>query len=443
MSVESRGARLTTTWVVALAGMLATASAVAADVVIHAGRLIDGVSKVERRQVSILIHDDRIAGVENGFVSGPTGARVIDLVDKTVLPGLIDCHVHITATWRSTDPVRDLVTRSDEDDAIEATVSARNTLLAGFTSIRDLGASTHVIVALKRAVSSGVIEGPRMWVAGPILGPTGGHSDDATGLNPQVRNPHWLENIVDGPDEARRTVRRLWREGVDLIKIAPSGGVLSIGDDPSLQLMQDDEIKAVVETAHSLGMKVAAHAHGKQAIDRSITLGVDSIEHGSYADQASYTLMKAHGVYLVPTLLIGAEGLKRVDAHPEEFDSSTIQKGHVIVPMLSKNLHDAYKVGVKIAFGTDTLGLSRHGDNAREFALMVGAGMSPIDAIWAATHNAAELIGRPDDIGALAPGHYADIIAVDGDPLVDVRALEQVDFVMQGGRTVKVAGKPL
>ena len=357
-AMSSDSSRAITIWLLAFAGTLVAASAGAVDIVVHAGRLIDGVAKVERTQVSILIHDDRITGVEDGFVSGPAGARVVDLADKTVLPGLIDCHDHITSTWRSGDTVRDLFTRSDEDDAIEATVSARNTLLAGFTSIRDVGASTRVVVALKRAVSSGVIEGPRMWVAGPVLGPTGGHGDEAGGLNPEVRNPHWLESIVDGPEEARRTVRRLRREGVDLIKIAPSGGVLSIGDDPSLQLMQDDEIKAVVETAHSLGMKVAAHAHGKQAIDHSIILGVDSIEHGSYADQASYVLMKAHGVFLVPTLLIGVEGLKRVDsAHPEEFDPSTIQKGHIIVPMLSKNLHNAYKAGVKIAFGTDTLGL--------------------------------------------------------------------------------------
>ncbi len=429
-------------WLVALCGMLAAVGSRASDIVIHAGRLIDGVSKVERPRVSILIHDDRIVAVESGFIAGPSGARVVDLETKTVLPGLIDCHDHITSTWRSSDPVRDLVTRTDEDDAIEATVSARDTLLAGFTSIRDVGASTKVIVALKRAASSGVIEGPRMWVAGPVLGPTGGHGDDANGLNPMVRDPQWLENIVDGPDEARRTVRRLWREGADLIKIAPSGGVMSIGDDPSLQLMQDDEMKAVIETAHSLGMKVAAHAHGKQAIDHSIILGVDSIEHGSYADQASYALMKARGVYLVPTLLVGVEGLKRADAHPDEFDSSTLKKGHAIVPMLSKNLHDAYKAGVKIAFGTDTFGLSSHGDNAREFSLMVNAGMSEIDAIWAATHNAAELIGRPQDIGAVAPGHYADIIAVNGDPLVNIRVLEEVGFVMQGGRVVKENGKP-
>lgn len=435
--------RFTITWLAALTGIASVPSAGAADVVIHAGRLIDGASKLERQQVSIIIHDDRIAAVENGFVSGPTGARVIDLANKTVLPGLIDCHDHITSTWRSVDPVRDQVTRSDEDDAIESTISARNTLLAGFTSVRDLGASTRVVVALKRAVNSGVIEGPRMWVAGPVLGPTGGHSDNASGLNPEVGNPRWLENIVDSPEEARRTVRRLAREGVDLIKIAPSGGVLSVGDDPSLQLMQDDEIKEIVATAHSLGMKVAAHAHGKQAIDHAVRLGVDSIEHGSYADRESYALMKAHGVYLVPTLLIGAEGLKLADAHPEAFDPLTLQKGHVVVPMLSKNLHDAYKAGVKIAFGTDTIGLSRHGNNAREFALMVGAGMSPIDAIWAATHNAAELIGKSGDIGAVAPGKYADVIAVDGDPLVDIRVLERVEFVMQGGRVVKEDGKSL
>jgi len=442
VTVDGNVSGLKTIWLSVLSGLLTATNVAASDAVIHAGHLIDGASKVERRQVSILIHDDRIVGVEDGFVPARAGALVIDLADKTVLPGLIDCHVHITSTWRPGDPVRDMVTRSDEDDAIEATVSARNTLLAGFTSIRDVGASTQVVVALKRAVNSGVIEGPRMWVAGPLLGPTGGHGDDANGLNPEVRSPHWLDGIVDGPDEARRTVRRLRREGADLIKIAPSGGVMSIGDDPALQLMEDDEIKAVVDTAHSLGMKVAAHAHGKQAIDRAVTLGVDSVEHGSYGDQASYALMKAHGVYLVPTLLVGVEGLKRADAHPEEFDSSTLQKGHALVPMLSRNLHDAYKAGVKIAFGTDTFGLSRHGDNAREFALMVGAGMSPIDAIWAATHNAAELIGKAGDVGSVAPGHYADLIAVNGNPLEDIRVLEQVVFVMQGGRIVKAGGKP-
>jgi len=433
--------------VILFAGLLALAQSVvpgaaaARDVVIHAGRLIDGMSKVERQRISIVIHDDRITAVREGFEPPAPGAELIDLSGQTVLPGLIDAHDHITSTWRPTDPVRDLATRTNEDDAIEATISARNTLQAGFTSIRDVGAATSVVVALKRAINNGVIEGPRMWVAGPVLGPTGGHGDSADGLSPRMSNPDWTESIIDGPDAARRTVRQLRREGVDLIKIAPSGGVMSIDDDPALQLMQDDEIKAVVDTAHGLGMKVAAHAHGKKAIDRAILLGVDSIEHGSYADDESYALFKAHGVYLVPTLLAGEEGLKLADAHPEQFDPSTLRKGHQIVPMLSANLHNAYRAGVKIAFGTDTFGLSRHGENAKEFALMVRAGMTPMDAIWAATHAAADLIGKPEDIGAIAAGRYADIIAVDGDALTEIRTLEDVRFVMKGGRIVKAEGR--
>jgi imidazolonepropionase-like amidohydrolase len=295
-------------------------------------------------------------------------------------------------------------------------------------------------VALKRAVNTGVVPGPRMWVAGPVLGPTGGHGDYANGLNPQITDPEWKEVIVDGPEEARKTVRRLWREGVDLIKIAPSGGVLSVGDDPSLQLMQDDEIKAIVDAAHALGMKVAAHAHGKTAIDHAITLGVDSIEHGTYGDAASYRLYKTHGTYLVPTLLVAEAGIKVLLAHADGLEPSMIAKAKAIMPMMSRNLSGAYEAGVKIAFGTDTFGFSKPGENAQEFALMVHANMSPIDAIWAATHNAAELIGHPDDIGAISPGHYADLIAVGGDPLSDITSLEHVDFVMKGGTVVKGAG---
>jgi imidazolonepropionase-like amidohydrolase len=418
-------------------------AAQARDVVIHAGRLIDGVTKAERRQVSILIHDDRVTAVQPGFVAGPAGAEVIELADKTVLPGLIDCHDHITMNWHKGDPIREAVTRTDDDDAIEATVSARNTLLAGFTAIRDVGASTAVIVALKKAVADGVVPGPRMWVSGSALGPTGGHGDPANGLDQELEHPHWTDSLVDSPEAARRAVRTLKRAGADLVKIMPSGGVMSIGDDPSLQLMEDDEIKAVIETAHSLDMKVAAHAHGKVAIDHTIALGVDSIEHGSYADAGSYTLFKKYGAYLVPTMLVGQKVYERAQQHPEELNPSTAQKALTIGPMLQKNLHDAYAAGVKIAFGTDTFGLSRHGENAQEFAIMVKAGMTPIDAIWAATHNAADLIGAPGDIGAVAPGRYADIIAVDGDPLSDITTLEHVGFVMKGGQVVKAGGKPI
>ena len=418
-------------------------SAQARDVVIHAGRLIDGVTKTERMRVSILIHDDRIASVVPGFVAGPAGAEVIDLTEKTVLPGLIDCHDHITANWHDGDPIRLAVTRTSADDAIEATVSARNTLLAGFTSIRDVGATTSVIVALKKAVNADVIPGPRMWVSGNPLGPTGGHGDPANGLDPEFEHPHWTESLIDSPEAARHAVRMLKRDGADLIKIMPSGGVMSIGDDPALQLMEDDEIKAVIDTAHALDMKVAAHAHGKVAIDHTIAMGVDSIEHGSYADAGSYAAFKKHGTYLVPTMLVGAKVYERAKQHPEQLNPSTAQKALVIGPLLQRNLHDAYAAGVKIAFGTDTFGLSRHGENAQEFAIMVRAGMTPIDAIWAATHNAADLIGASADIGAVAPGHFADIIAVDGQPLSDITTLERVGFVMKGGKVVKAAGKPV
>jgi len=232
--------------------------------------------------------------------------------------------------------------------------------------------------------------------------------------------------------------------GADLIKIMPSGGVLSIADDPNAQLMADDEIKAVIDTAHSLGMKVAAHAHGKQAIDHTVALGVDSIEHGSFADAESDALMKKHGTYLVPTMLVAQTVVDIAKAHPEQLNPSSAAKALAVAPRIRDNLARAYKNGVKIAFGTDQ-GLAPHGTNAKEFALMVGAGMSPIDAIMAATHNAADLIGDTKDIGSIQSGRYADIVAVAGDPLADVTELERVRFVMKGGKIYKrdgVVAKP-
>jgi imidazolonepropionase-like amidohydrolase len=435
--------RKTTKWTgfVGAALVLAAAgTARAEDIVIHAGRLIDGVGKAPRETVSILVHDDRVTAVVAGFVS-PAGARVIDLSRSTVLPGLIDCHVHITQSFHPGDPIRSAVTRTAFDDEIDAVNNARATLMAGFTSVRDVGADTQVVVALKKGVNAGVIPGPRLWVAGAPLGPTGGHGDSANGLDPELSHPGWGDNLIDSPEAARRAVRTLRREGADLIKIMPSGGVMSIGDDPKLQLMADDEIKAVIDTAHALGMKVAAHAHGEVAINHTLELGVDSIEHGSYADAASYETFKTHGAYLVPTMLVGAKVYQHAKDHPEDLNPSTAAKALVIGPMLRKNLHDAYAAGVKIAFGTDTFGMSAHGENAQEFALMVGAGMPPAEAIWAATHNAADLIGDAADIGSIQPGRFADIIAVDADPLADVSALEHVAFVMKGGKVVKAGGK--
>jgi len=421
--------------ILALSGGLAAAK----DLAIHAGRLIDGTGKAPQSQVTILVHDDRITGVQSGFTA-PAGAEVIDLSTATVLPGLIDDHVHITQSFHKGDPIHTAMTRTAYDDEIDAVANARATLLAGFTSVRDVGGETGVVVALKRAINAGVVPGPRMWVAGTPLGPTGGHGDAANGLDPELEHPGWTANLIDSPEAARRTVRRLRREGADLIKIMPSGGVMSIGDDPKLQLMEDDEIKAVIETAHSLGMKVAAHAHGKQAIDHTLALGVDSIEHGTYADAESYKLFKAHNAYFVPTMLVGAKVVEHAKTHPEDLNPSTVRKALTVVPYMLQNMHNAYAAGVKIAFGTDTFGMSNHGENAQEFALLVGAGMPPMEAIKAATWNAADLIGDTADIGSVQAGRYADLIAVDADPLKDVTVLEHVAFVMKGGVVVKAKG---
>jgi len=422
----------------ALAFALATASQ-AADVAIHAGRLIDGTGAAPRSQVTILVHDDRIVSVTPGFTQ-PAGASVINLSGATVLPGLIDCHVHITGQFDGGDPIRELVTETDYDAAYKNPAYARATLLAGFTSVRDVGGSTELVVAMKRAIAKGEIAGPRMWVAGAPLGPTGGHSDSHSGLDPAIENPEWNEAIVDGVDSAIRAVRKHRQEGVDLIKIMPSGGVLSVNDDPSLQLMSDAEIKAVVDTAHALGMKVAAHIHGREAIDHAITLGVDSVEHGSYAGPESYPLFKAHGTYLVPTLLIGQKVYEIAKTHPEQLPPSSAAKALEVAPHLRANLGAAYRAGVKIAFGTDE-SLVPHGQNAGEFALMVQAGMTPMDAILAATRNAADLIGDSADIGSIQPGRFADIVAVTGDPLKDVTELTRVQFVMKGGTIYKADGK--
>jgi imidazolonepropionase-like amidohydrolase len=411
-------------------------------IVIHAGRMLDTIHKQVRTRVSIIIQADRISAVQDNFVS-PQNAQVIDLSDATVLPGLIDCHKHLTMHFASPNPFEDLVTESPVDSAFYSVSNSRVTLLNGFTSVRDVGSRDGVGVSLKRAIERGLIVGPRMWVAGEFIGPTGGHSDSANGLAPGISNPEWDASLVDSPGQMWKAVRLRHRSGSDLIKIMPSGGVGSIGDNPKLQLMTNDEIKAAIEAAHSLGLKVAAHAHGKEAIDNCVRLGIDSIEHGTYADDESLQLMKEHGTYLVPTVYVARLLSELATASPPKLPPHIVEKIKAITPVIQAMFANAARKGVKIAFGTDTFGNFRTGTPAKELTEMVRLGMSPMDALACATSAAADLIGATDRIGSIESDRFADIIAVSGDPLQDITELERVRFVMKGGIVYKADGKEM
>ncbi|MBX3484628.1 amidohydrolase family protein [Phenylobacterium sp.] len=418
----------------ALAAFAGASAATAADVVVHAGRLIDGTGGPVRERVSVVIRDERIAAVEPGFVT-PAGARVVDLSRATVLPGLIDSHTHVTYRRGG---FAERLTGSDMEDVLKATGNVRKLLMAGFTSIRNLGAEGGTDLALKKAIARGDVPGPRMWISLEYLGPTGGPTDPRAGIDESWHNDDWGHSVVDGPEAAIREVRDHKRRGADLIKILPSGAVGVPGDstNPQAKLMTDDEIRAVVDTAHGLGMKVAAHAHSKAAIDAALRLGADSIEHGAYGDAESFRLYKARGAFLVPTVLVPQLVAERADQRPSIGGPSPAEKARIVVDQLRGMFREANRAGVKIAFGTDVTGLVPFDGSAREFKVMTDLGMSPAGAILTATRNAAELIGSPD-IGAVAPGRYADLIAVAGDPLKDITELERVAFVMKGGAVVR------
>jgi imidazolonepropionase-like amidohydrolase len=396
---------------------------------IQAGRLIDGLSSQVRGPSTIIVTRGRIASVESGFVA-PAGARVIDLRTSTVLPGFIDSHTHITGEGTGNAIVR-AATETPLDAAVRSTTYARRTLMAGFTTIRNVGADGGADVALRRAVEAGIVDGPRIWTARTTISITGGHGDQG-GLRPDLWvAPTWMDGIVDGSDEARKAVRYQHKYGADLIKITATGGVLSIGDSGDAQQFTDEELQAIVESAHLLGIKVAAHAHGKQGIISAIRAGVDSIEHGTYADDEAFAVFKEHGTYLVPTIIAG-KTVAEMATIPGHFHPTVQEKAARIGPLIQDMFRRAYAAGVKIAFGTDS-GVSVHGENAREFGYMVEAGMPPIEAILSATRGAADLLGAADRIGSIQADRFADIIAVSGDPLADISELRRVTFVMKGG----------
>lgn len=411
----------------------------AKNVVIHAGTLIDGTAGPTRSNVSIMITDERITSVIAGFIA-PDGAEVIDLSHSTVLPGFIDDHDHLSNTGDRLPLNRFVLT--DGDAVINAVVNMRLEIETGFTSVRDLGSGPLTAPAVIRAIQAKKIVGPRIWTAMEPIGPTGGHSDPENGIRPDISFANRPYTIADGVDQVIERVREHRRRGATVIKIYPSGGVASIGDDPQAMTMSAAEMKAAVDTAHALGMKVAAHAHGTEAINTAIIAGVDSIEHGTYATADSYRLMKEHGTYLVPTLLVADVIYQQAVRNPETLPPTVADKAKAVVPVMTKNFTNAYRAGVKIAFGTDQ-GASGGRNKAQEFALLVAAGMTPREAILAGTQQAAQLIGDPQDIGSVQAGRYADIVAVTGDPLENIEVLQKVDFVMKGGEVLKADGQIL
>ncbi|HEX7062164.1 MAG TPA: amidohydrolase family protein [Woeseiaceae bacterium] len=410
---------------------LAGPSGAAADTLyIRAGQLVDTVDGRLRADQVIVVEGERIARVAPaGDVEIPAGARVIDLSGQTVLPGLIDMHTHLTGDHRFHG--YESLAISVPREALYGVLNARKTLLAGFTSVRNVGAGGYSDIALRDAIAAGEIDGPRMRASGPALGITGGHCDN--NLLPSEYADK-SAGVADGPWAARAKVREVVKYGADVIKICATGGVLSKGDSVGGQQYTPEEMSAIVEEAHRHGRKVAAHAHGTEGIKDAILAGVDSIEHSSLIDEEGINLAKAHGTFLVMDIYNDTYILEHgaeVGMLPE-----SLEKERQIGQLQRDNFRKAFEGGARMAFGSDS-GVYPHGDNGKQFAYMVEYGMTPMEAIQAATVHAAELMGWPDEVGAIAAGRYADIIAVSGNPLENVRLLENVAFVMKGGKVYK------
>jgi imidazolonepropionase-like amidohydrolase len=446
-SVVTRTAILTLTTALAgaSAGIAAAADAPAAApaapvTAIHCGHLLDVLAGKMLGPTTIIVDGKRVREVAAGSKS-PAGATEIDLSSLTCLPGLIDSHTHLSSESSPTQYI-DEFHWNLADHVVRATIYARRTLLAGFTTVRNLGDQQNETVALRNAINGGLIAGPRIFTAGVPMGSTGGHADPTDGYRYDLAgDPGPDRGIINTVDDAAKAVRLHYKRGDDLIKIMPSGGVLdqsASGDNSQLTL---EEIKAVVATAHDYGFTVAAHAHGAESIRRAVLGGVDSIEHGTYMDDQDMKLMKEHGTWYVPTIIAG-DYVAHKAAIPGYYPPQVAAKAAAIGPLIIGTAGRAYKAGVKIAFGTDA-GVYPHGENAHEFELMVKAGMPPLFAIQAATVHASQLLKHDKDLGSVTAGKFADVVAVSGNPLDNISLLKQVSFVMKEGVVYKRDGKAL
>ena len=415
--------------------VLIVCSSLEGSTVIHAGSLLDGTGSDPVREMSIVIDDQVITRVETGYIEPEPDDIYLDLTGYFVLPGLIDMHVHLSSEY-SSKSYEESISLNPSDYAIRAVANARKTLLAGFTSVRNLGDSGNVTVSLRNAINKGVVPGPRIFSSGKTISSSGGHGDPTNSLRSELSSdPGPAQGVINNVSDSFKAVRYRYKENADLIKITATGGVLSNAKNGQNPQMTSEEIAAIVSAARDYGFKVAAHAHGAEGIKRAVIAGVDSIEHGTLMDSEGMKLMREKGTYFVPTLLAGAwvaEKAKTDGFFPELVRPKALEIG----PQSKTTFAKAYQAGVKIAFGTDT-GVSSHGKNAEEFYEMVEAGMPEIQAILSATKEASILLGQNSMLGSVTVGKYADIIAVSENPLDNISALEDIDFVMKSGDIYK------
>ena len=406
---------------------------------VHCGHLFDSASGRMLGETSIVVRGERIESVQPGRIVAPAGADTIELGDATCLPGLIDSHTHLTFETSPTG-FNDQFRWNVADYAIRSVVYADRTLQAGFTTVRNLADGQNESISLRNAINAGIVPGPRIFTAGMAIGSTGGHADGTDGYRQDLQgDPGPKQGIINGPADAWKAVRQHYKDGADLIKIMPSGGVLdesASADNPQLTV---DEVKAIVAAAHDYGFTVAAHAHGTEGIRRAEVGGVDSIEHGTFMDDADMKLMKEHGTWYVPTIIAG-KYVEEKAAIPGYYPPQVAAKARQVGPIIQQTAGRAYRAGVKIAFGTDAA-VYPHGQNAKEFTYMVDAGIPPAYALQAATTHAAELLKKSRDLGSVDAGKYADIIAVHGDPLQDIAIMQKVDFVMKAGTVYREGGR--